>query len=323
MRVYACGGAACNIAAQIEKVLGGTTKPGFADTKVVFIDTSTSNLSRVDDASQKYLFEGLDGSGKIRKENHAVITERVHDILLQHPSGDVNVVISSIAGGSGSVIAPVLVSELLARGENVIVLSIASTDSKIEIDNSIKTLKSYESIAKLRSVPVVMLHYQNSSETPRDKVNAAAVGDTVRIAALYSGKNIELDSADLKNWNNYTRVVQDSTAKLVSLKFADGKVNVGKSNILTVATVAYEGMDTSVGVAVDYQCVGFVPDECKDSIKLTECTHYLVVDGPVAEVYQELSSTLAKQEEAALARKRSQPSIVSANDNIQEDGLVL
>lgn len=321
--IYACGGAACNIAVQLEQTLGSDVRAGFAVADIVYIDTSKSNLAGVSKDAKTYLFEGLDGSGKIRRENYTLISESIFDILLKHPPENISIVISSLAGGSGSTIAPALVSELLSREKLVVAIGITSTDSRIEIDNCIKTLKSYEAIANLRKLPVVMLSYNNCKETPRGTVNEAVVADTVRLSALFSGQNSELDSSDLRNWLQYTRVIDRVEPKLVSMKFADQAFDSDKAQVLTSATLAYSGMDTSIGHPVDYQCVGFIAKDNEGNIKLKSATHYLVVDGPIRQIFNNLQAEVTKIDEATKARKRTEQSLVSSSDNVQSDGIVL
>jgi len=98
MHIYACGGAALNIASSI---VNYDTKNdiGFCDIETYFTDTSKSNLvSKIPD-DKTYLIEGLDGSGKNRKSNYEVLSECAVKILHQFKPGDINVVLHSSSGG--------------------------------------------------------------------------------------------------------------------------------------------------------------------------------------------------------------------------------
>ncbi len=320
--IYCAGGAGINAGTFFTGFRDGKQQNGFAEMQVTFIDTSRSNITEEIIEEEIYLIDGLDGSGKIRAENHRQISESIHDVLLKHPPGDLNIVISSASGGSGSVIAPSLVSELLKRDKNVVASIITSTDSRIEIENSIKTLKSYEAIATLRERPVVILPYQNNKETTRWDVNKLVVQDIIYLSALFSRQNKELDSADLRNWLNYTRVTS-AKPKLVSMSFSHQKIDSGKYQILTVATLAYADMPTSLGSPVDYQCVGYVQGANEENIAMTTATHYLIIDGQVVAMYEKLASALKEIEEVNMAKKRSTASIVKDSDHVNDDGLVL
>ena len=321
MMVYCCGGTGINIGKYFTTLRNKKERDGFANIKIAFIDTSLSNISSEIEKDEIYLVEGLDGSGKIRSENHKEIGESIHDVLLRYPPQDINIVLSSTSGGSGSVVAPLIVGELLKREKNVIVSAVASLDSRIEVENSVKTLKSYEAIAQMRNTPVAMLAYENSAEKSRNEVNDDARQDIIKIAALFSKQNKELDSADLRNWLNYPRVTK-LEPKVVKVDFHNGPLQTHRVHIVTCATLAYENMNTNLGSTVDYQCVGYIPSDNQESVALADAMHYLIVDGLIGDIYTRLSEALAKIDEQNMAKKRSTVSLVDASDRVGGDGLV-
>lgn len=319
--IYACGGAGLNIGSYFEKYRG-TPSAGFAEVNVVYIDTSKSNLNEVHSPDYTYTFEGMDGSGKIRRENAAAISESVMDIIHKFKPGNLSIVLSSLSGGTGSVIAPSIVSELLARNENVIVCAVSSNDSRIEIENNIKTLKSYESVAKLRKSPVVMLYRENSTSTPRKETDDKIRKEIVMLAALFSGQNNELDTSDLHNWLYYNRV-SSFDPKLSLLEFYNDTINdVKHGTVVTVASIANKDESTTCGMLVEYQCVGFVDDKNKAAVNIGNRLHFAVLDGVVMEIFKSLSDSAAQLDEAKNARI-SRGSILSKDDNAENNGLVL
>ena len=320
--LYACGGAGINIAQHFESFRGKAAEGGFAEVQTVYVDTSRSNLPAKASPDAFYLVENLDGSGKIRAENHREIAESIHDILLNFKPGDLNIVMSSLSGGSGSVIAPSLVSELLQRDANVIVIGISSVDSRIEIENSIKTLKSYEAVSKMRDKPVVLVHYENSETEPLSAVDTQAREAIVRLAALFSRQNRELDSADLRNLLQYNKVT-DSKPKVVSMVFQSGTVVRGKAHVIAVATLTTDEFSSSPGTPVGYRCTGYIRQDNASNINLTAPMHYGIFDGLVLEHYSRLSSCLEKFDEATLASRRTTSSLLSGNDKPTDNGLVL
>ena len=72
VKLYACGGGGINIGHLFEQHRG-KSEAGFAQIDVTYIDTSRSNVKAGITADNLYLLEGLDGSGKLRAENHKVI----------------------------------------------------------------------------------------------------------------------------------------------------------------------------------------------------------------------------------------------------------
>ena len=198
--MYCTGGCGINIGSQL--ITGPKVEEeGFAKVTPVFIDTSKSNLNKLPKDSPIYLIESdskvIDGGGKVRASNYEEIRARNLDILNKYKPGDLSIILHSASGGSGSVIANELLSELLNRKVPVMMMTVGSSDTLMELSNTVKTLKSFENTAKVRNTPVSMVYYENSEATPRKVVDNNLINTVAFIAALYSRQNEELDSADL------------------------------------------------------------------------------------------------------------------------------
>lgn len=323
--LYGCGGAGINIAHMFERFNGSKVADGFAIIKPYYIDTSKANLQSLDGGfseENSYLFDKIDGSGKIRRENAEQITKGILDILVKNQPGDLNIVVSSASGGSGSVIAPSLVSELIKQNLNVIVLCIGSSDSIIEITNTVNTLKSYESIAKLRKKPVVMLYSQNTKGVKPEEINQRFFNHIVQLSALFSRQNAGLDSADLRNWLDYTKYTSIDP-KLMALDFITGYINNDEvmGDVVSIASLARRGYDTSPGITVDYRCYGIIPDEVKE-IQIQESLHYSILDGIISKYFDELSSTKEQLIMRQNSRQASDP-LFASSDVVENNGLIL
>lgn len=321
INVYAAGGAGINITKYFE-TYRGRSEPGLTGVNPIYLDTSRSNLVDSLPDDNIYTIEGLDGSGKVRKENVEKIAEHVLDILLKHPANDLNIVISSGGGGSGSVIAPSLVSELLSRDVPVIVIMIGSTDSKIELVNTIRTIKSYESVAQMCKVPVVSMYFENSISTPRKSVDADIHKAITLLGALFSGKNREMDSSDLRNWLKYTKVTSYEP-RLSNMEFFLGQVKLGKGeSAISVATLATDDGSTSAGIPVDYQTVGHIDPKVMSNISDSSPIHAVVIDGVFNNIHSRLDADLRVLEEAKSARI-SKSSILTDSDKPTTRGIVV
>lgn len=321
VKLYACGGGGINIGARLEKHRNHS-EAGFAEIETVYIDTSRSNLQRQIDQKSCYLMEGMDGSGKIRSENYQEISGRIRDILQQHKPGDVNLVLSTAAGGSGSVIAPSLVSELLARDIPTIVVTIGNADTRLEAENTLKTLKSYEAVAKLRKAPVVMAYIENNESTPRTKADAYVESMIISLCALYSRENRELDSKDLFNWLNFSRVTSFEP-QLAALSLLDADSDLSKlGHIISVATIAAETDNTKLAVTPEYQCVGFLPEGADTSVLQASPLHFVTSDGVFGAVAVNLQQLLKAMDESREARI-AKTGLLSNADRPTESGLVL
>lgn len=321
LMLYSCGGAGINLTLPLLR-FNGKKEEGFAEMQITFIDTSRSNLRNPDIPENcVYLVEGLDGSGKKRDANHRVIAERTKEILHKHKPCDINVVVHSASGGSGSVLGPTLVSELLARGESVIVVLVGSSDSRIEANNTANTLRSYEVISEKRNMPVISVYYENSKASPRGTVDKNIHTAMVLIAGIYSGENHELDSADLKNFLNYPAVTSFSP-KLTHLEFFSKEVEVGKNHTVVGLVTLTDGQTDSVpNIPVEYQAVGYVGDKAKAAISVELPIHAATVVGYYHDAIDRLTATIKNIDELrnTIVDKR----IVSGNVSSTDEGLVL
>lgn len=197
INVYACGGAGGNIGKQIKNL----------DMDVFFIDTSNSNLKDIK-TDNVYLVEGMDGAGKRRATTYEGFKGLAEEVLIRFkPSTDLNVVVSSLSGGSGSILSPLLVKELIANGSNTIVIGVDSRSSVIEIDNTISTLKTFKSISDAVDRSISLFYVENSSRKEADK---KAI-NLLELLALLVNKELteEFDTSDVHNFINYDKVTDN------------------------------------------------------------------------------------------------------------------
>lgn len=133
--ILGCGGCGINLARQVGKDCGISP---------IYFDTSDTNI--IGDETVNIIGNGL-GSGGYRKENaraiEAAMPQYDFDKLID---ADVYIVISSAAGGSGSVISPLMSRELLRRRKNVIVALVADETYGVGAENTMGTLKSFTAI---------------------------------------------------------------------------------------------------------------------------------------------------------------------------------
>ena len=199
---------------------------------------------------------------------------------------------------SGSVAGPIIVSELLKRGHVVIPVIVGSNASRIEVENTIKTLKSYEIIAKKNQTPVVACYRENSKETPRNKVDNEITTFLILLGVLFSGQNRELDKADLNNFINYHRVT-DFQPKLSYLDFWSKDVALDKGqSLISVATICDNTTTPELDIPVEYQAVGYIQEKNKDILNIQLPVHAGVVSGYFNSKIHELEAKLGTFREA-------------------------
>lgn len=223
LNVYCCGGAGSNVGKQITDL----------DVNVTFIDTSVSNLKGVDE-SKIYKIEGIDGAGKDRKITYDNFKNPDEVLIRFKPSAELNVVISSLSGGSGSIIAPVLARELIKQGHNTIVIAIDSTNSVIEIENCIKTLKTYKSFSNAQKKSISIFHIPNKS---RKEADHRAIYFINLLSLLVNKEHTEeFDTSDLRNFINFDNVT-DNEPNVSIIEINPNETVVPEKNTSIVSTV--------------------------------------------------------------------------------------
>jgi hypothetical protein len=319
MKVYLCGGTGVNIANAIKTMSASPdSMTGMANIELVLIDTSNANLTNANAKDSVYLFKGIDGGGKHRGDIHPVVSPKAFEILEKFPAGDMNVVISSLGGGSGSVIAPCIMRELLKQNKLALAVGITNNDSKIEVENTVDTMGSYEGLARTLKKCVVLAPFHNNNSAGFADVNTLVANLVMLLAVLSSRQNHGLDSADLVNWINFDAVT-DVSPRLMGLMHATNKTEIGDDiHPITVATLGNHGDDVRPSWVPDYQAVGYIAEGC-DAITDSPA-HFVVADGVVQRLYERMASDAAD-----LARRTSGRSLSKQLDTqaAGDDGMVV
>lgn len=314
--VIGCGGMGINVASKFM----GKSESGFAEFDVYLLDTSKSNMPKNVDESKVYLFEGMDGSGKLRSSNYSTINERAKEVLQKVKPGVINLIVTSASGGSGNVIAGVLVNELLKKDVSVVVACVGSSDSRIEIENTIKCLKSFEVISQRSGKPVVMMYGENSADKKRGEIDHFIESNIVLMSLFFSGGNRELDMSDLRNFLNYHKVTSYAP-KLTMLDFYSGGMDLDRDQALvSLVTLTDENTSSAMDTPVDYQAVGFIDDNVKTKVRVNLPIHMTTIANYFHPVIERLELKMANIDEARSAIVEK--SILGKNENLT-DGLIL
>lgn len=327
VRVYAAGGGGITIGYELE-ILRDKEVPGAGRLDVVYIDTSKSNLKPGIPEEACFLFGNVaevDGSGQRRLENKDIILKRAKEILKQFPPKDVNIVISTGGGGSGSVIAPSIVAELTERKELVIVMIVGSKLTKMYALNTMNTLKSYEGISKTFKEPVVACYFENQLRQSHSEVNKSIVKTIGDILILASGQNESFDRMDLRNFLHYqTTTSFDPMLTILTVHSAeDTSKLIGKDlgEFIAVTTLSLEEADNTFPAPLEIQYTGTFPRAFTKDIKSPSTLHYVLSDGVFNRVimdHQILVDQMKDSEKARVGRDN----ILSDHDKVESNGMV-
>lgn len=240
--IYCCGGFGGNIGKQILDL----------DINTFFIDTSISNLKNVKH-DNIFLVDNIDGAGKSRDKSYQHFKELSEDILIKFkPSNKLNIIIHSLSGGSGSVIGPLIAKELISKDLNTIVVCVDSRNSIKELDNSIKTLKSYKAISDMLSKSISIFYIKNNDRKESDKLTLEFINLCSLLLDPYN--TAEFDVSDLAHFLYFEKVT-------------DNKPSVGIIDVIENTNLSYtneKGTHVVSGILIskntDTQIQGIMPD---------------------------------------------------------------
>lgn len=288
-RIYACGGAAINItAAQKDQ----HDQLGFSDLSVSRIDTSDKNIKPGMSPNSVYILENADGSGKERKHNYKAIVASLEQILAMHKPGDYNIVMMSASGGSGSVIGPVIIGELLKRKIPVVALVVGTIGSETETQNSINTLKSLAGVSEAQKAPLVMSYFPVNQHFDQREVDKQVLTTMTLLLNLFDSKNIEIDYKDIVNFLNYTNT-RNTRPGLVGLEtYNDDELQtIAGTSPLSMASVFKDDNRPFLPVTPDYHATGTRDQDMKDE-RMQFNAHYVITSAPVKMAFEDLNKRM-------------------------------
>jgi predicted aconitase with swiveling domain len=292
--------------------------PAYADIEVVYIDASHSNLREDFKDESVFILPDVDGSGKIRRENHREITKVIKQVLLQHEPGDFNVVVFSASGGSGSVIGPLIMSELLERGLSAVCMVVGSDESIITANNTLNTLKSLEAIAQRVKAPVVMYYEHNDRQRKRHEIDQQIQLAMSTLAVLANRTNREIDTKDISNWLYFNKTTT-MTPQLAILDInTDAEEAIKIKNPISIASIyAHEDIPLLTSIP-EYHAAGYL----RTAPEGFDQFHFIVSLDELANIYSQVKGTLEHYHDQRNGRVK-QDSILDPCDECTDEGLVL
>lgn len=297
VRLYGVGGGGANNVIEYMKTSAANATVKLAP---ALFDTSDSNWRSAEGLiEERWVVEGAQnkGSGKVRAENGEVIIQDVKPFLLAHEPGDLNIVICTSAGGTGSVAGPEIAAELRARGEAVVLIVIEDRSDVKAVTNCIKTINSLYNVVESLDTDLVVSYHVNAGSLR--EVNESVANTIETLSLLFDGTNEGLDTNDLRNWLMPSKV-SELEPRLYSLFITLSKESFEKvQDPVTVASL-YNNMEVSqLSGYVEYSTFGY-----KDlSDYGTSEIHFGVGTAQLDTKLTELQDYCNKMEEQAEARK--------------------
>lgn len=304
--IYGVGGAGINNVLDINIP---SDAAGFPNAIKYIADISDRNLRGVadDKFAAKYLLPGVDGSGKNRVFTHSIAVAHIDKLLLTLKPKDVNVVIFSASGGSGSVLGPLIIEELLRRDIPVIGFCIITSASKEETINSFGTIGTLQNIAtKMVKKPIVVNFHENTETCNREMVNDIIHASIRALASLLSGQNEELDKRDIENWLRPDRLSVQYPPQVFDLYIhaAPGNTIMADTTAVSVASLLLSKRSIEYMGGQSYNTVGYLPDSALNatSIELSDL-HFIISNSSMVKRVDYLKSVIKVFQDAEIAAK--------------------
>lgn len=316
VRIYGCGGGGVNIG---KNYLEPGHSGDLANINVAFVDTSDSNLEdRLLDRT--FLFPDLDGSGAIRSSNANEIAKHVPDILRKFTPGDVNIVIFTLAGGTGSVAGPLILKELLEQGHMAVGIVIGAKQSMRNAENTIASIKTLDHIAQVTGKPVVLHMGFNGDRTVSDKkVDDEAHLMISALSVLCSRRNHGLDTADLRSFFDFTKST-DAKSQIARLQLTDDADRFDKlmnKGGIAAAYLMRQENDPAPSLLVPYCTFGTMPAIAQSNTSL----FFGIENGSLVEFRQHIA-TLQKEIENQKQTTSSAVGFLGEGDKANASGLI-
>lgn len=308
IKLWACGGLGGNVGHDFYKA---QKSPGFSEIDVCFIDTSLSNLrDKKIEAKDVYVLEGLDGSGSLRKENAQQIQESIKTAVHKFQPAEFNIVVFSLSGGSGSVLGPSILKELLSKNKTAVAIIVGSEESRIKIDNTVKSLQTLDAISrKVVNKPLVISYHHNDKEHSRVDNDHEIKKTITALSVLNSGENAELDTADINHFIHVDKVTSVKEG-LVSLYITnDSQCNV-EFPISTVSLFSKREDYQDFGTP-EYSCHGYPTEDVLKGSNL----FYVTSQSEINRLFNKLKKRLDEFEETSSARIQSEALGGSADES--------
>ncbi|ATA65630.1 tubulin-like protein [Serratia phage Moabite] len=309
--IYGCGGAGIDL---VNRLLDQDLS-GLAYVNAAFVDSSKSNFNGRYDPKTCYVLEGVDGSGKERSINYPLIARAVDDVLLSHKPSDLNILVFSASGGTGSVFSLKIAEALWEQNKAVLLFVVGSTESGKTTGNVLDTLYSIDTMARKKNVSAVVYYDTNGSNVRNSEVDINMLTGMRWILDLYAGTHHGLDSADVLNWARPTSGAK-VTPQLCLLDITEDRNEAIEIEApISVAELHGDDYRGEGTIAADYSAYGNRRESGKGSLYFSIYTHGL------GSLMDELKTIKDDYERRKASREKLTSSVMKNSGPSEDDGM--
>jgi len=319
VRIYACGGTGIKVVSQLHA--SNLDDTNIAEMLPVYLDTSRSDFSEKTPPDHCYVVhdrngEEIKGKGK-QRVGVTEITEAIPGFLSKFPPTEVNLVVFSLSGGTGSTAGPLLLKELGERNVQAIAIVVGSGESLITVNNSFAALHSMNNIAEmLGRTQLISYHYGRNGIEADEQMTYVILG----LLTLLSGMNGSLDEIDVANWVQSERVTTIEPG-LVTFQLMNDTSQVNNlESVISIASIYKSKSCQRVEVFNEYLTEGF----CDGLGSVDDVYHFLITNLGIKEAFdrtQALREEMVERQARNPSRERQQLSRVSGI-TVDDSGMV-
>lgn len=304
MNIYGVGGCGMNLASRYSEVAGQASN-GMAIIQPYFIDTSLANLKEGLDPERFFLMEAREGSGKIRTENRSEISRAALPILQKFPPGDLNVVVFSASGGTGSVGGIYLLSKLLEDGKNAVAVVVGGDECERAAVNTLNAVKSLEGVAQ-KTQRTLMMYYEHLKPTDKRSVIDNRIWFVISaLSVLISRRNEAMDLQDIHNFFYFSNVTSAAPQLSALEVYTNNKdIEASESFAMAVASLLPNPDSESISFRPEYLTIGYPEHPLPNKL---ECLHFVGGVEPIHGMFKNLNqstSDIIKAKNARMTRDR-------------------
>lgn len=314
LQVYALGGCGMKLA---HNQLKAPNKKGFAKPSIAVLDSSKSDMDDFKSTQEisHHIIANTDGMGKDQTLAAKVIRPEIKPFLEKHPPGKVNIVVSSLSGGTGSTASTILIKELLSNDHPTIAMLVANTTNQRESLNTIRTIRSLNDIVKQTNKPLTIMYYENSvissdyhaNVGSLSKINATIEMDYRRLCCMFSGDHVGIDSEDISKFIDYT-TVSSTPPKLIELYTScdSGEVEGYENEIESIVCLSKDPDYTMPSLNQRNEVKGWWAKEIlNNNAEVDELLYLITTDSVIKDILGKLVKDANRFKEAEEKSKRN------------------
>lgn len=201
VQYYLCGGAGISIGVALKQQ---TNTLANKNASMVGIDSSDRNDS--EGLFPIARMEGTRGSGKVKATNAPDMKPFLAEVLTKYKPASFNIVVCNSAGGTGSVMAALLIQNLLKQGKIVFLCLASDGTSQKEFENVISTKRTFAAQTERGqlNVPIPYLDVTQTADMTRGEVNRRIVNQLDLLSLFTTETNEEIDYRDMLSMVRYS-----------------------------------------------------------------------------------------------------------------------